>query len=134
MVEVQVRILGQQLGAYVYRDPRIVIADHNLAQVSGTFWTTDRSSAEGNSISDLKISLPAGEKNQTIFWGDGTSGSFTSNTSASTTTTTTGAVTETVNPGESARTRSLTPERTLNRARLMPRSRVDESKWHLGLY
>ena len=104
----QKRILGQQLGAYVYRDPRIVIADHNLAQVSGTFWTTDRSSAEGNSISDLKISLPAGEKNQTIFWGDGTSGSFTSNTSASTTTTTTGAVTETVNPGESARTRSGT--------------------------
>lgn len=102
----QKRILGQQLGAYVYRDPRIVIADHNLAQVSGTFWTTDRSSAEGNSISDLKISLPAGEKNQTIFWGDGTSGSFTSNTSASTTTTTTGAVTETVNPDESARTRS----------------------------
>jgi hypothetical protein len=104
----QKRILGQQLGAYVYRDPRIVIANHDLAQVSGTFWTTDRSSAEGNSISDLKLSLPAGEKNQTIFWGDGTSGSFTANSSTSTTTTTTGAVTETVNPAESARTRSGT--------------------------
>ncbi len=69
----QKRILGQQLGAYVYLDPRIVIANHDLAEVSGTFWTTDRTSTEGQTKTAIILTFPAGESSQEIFWGDGSS-------------------------------------------------------------
>jgi len=79
----QKRLLGQQLGAYVYKDPRIVIANHDLAEVSGTFWTTDRASTEGQTKTGISLTFPANEASQTIFWGDGTNEEFSSNASLS---------------------------------------------------
>ena len=79
----QKRLLGQQLGAYVYLDPRIVIANHELAEVSGTFWTTDRSSTQGQTKTGVSLSFPANEASQTIFWGDGTNEAFSSGASLS---------------------------------------------------
>ena len=79
----QKRILGQQLGAYVYLDPRIVIANHDLAEVSGTFWTTDRTSTEGQTKTGVKLTFPADESSQTIFWGDSTNEVFSSGASLS---------------------------------------------------
>ena len=62
--------LGQQLGAYIFRDPPLVIANHELAEASGTFWTTNYNNTLGSSVSNLKIGFNSNESNQTIFWGD----------------------------------------------------------------
>lgn len=56
----QKRLLGQQLGAYVFRDPPLVIANHELADldasVSGTFWNT----STDESITTINVSGPSG--------------------------------------------------------------------------
>jgi hypothetical protein len=80
----QKRLLGQQLGAFVFRDPPLVIANHDLAEVieSGTtFWEPDHDKTEGTTLSGMSFTLgqvlPQDEE-QTIFWGDGTSDTFES--------------------------------------------------------
>lgn len=73
----QKRLLGQQLGAYIFRDPPLVIANHELADASGTFWITDYAFTEGNSVSGIRLFWdPPAFGTQTIFWGDGTSETF----------------------------------------------------------
>ena len=69
----QKRILGQQLGAYVYLDPRIVIANHDLAEVSGTLWTTGYNTLVSTpTLSNLNIVWENNAGAQSVFWGDGT--------------------------------------------------------------
>jgi hypothetical protein len=53
----QKRLLGQQLGAFVFRDPPLVIANHDLAEASGTFWN---STLVDSSITTFDVSGPAG--------------------------------------------------------------------------
>ena len=67
-----------QLGAYVYRDPPLVIANHELANASGTFWTSiDESTITSNTLSGMVLFWdPPAFGTQTIFWGDGTSETF----------------------------------------------------------
>ena len=77
----QRKLLGQQLGAYVFRDPPLVIANHELARTLNPFWITDYSSAVNNSISNIEISFGGNQTNQTIFWGDGDTDSFQSGAS-----------------------------------------------------
>jgi hypothetical protein len=73
----QKRLLGQQLGAFVFRDPPLVIANHDLAHASGSFWTTDYAYTEGNSVSGMRLFWdPPAFGTQTIFWGDATSETF----------------------------------------------------------
>ena len=74
----QRKVLGQQLGAYIFRDPPLVIANHELADASGTFWTTNYSNTTNNSVSNLQLGFGVNESSPTIFWGDGTSESFNS--------------------------------------------------------
>ena len=52
----QKRLLGQQLGAYIFRDPPLVIANHELADASGTFWNT----STDESITSFVVSGPSG--------------------------------------------------------------------------
>lgn len=73
----QKRLLGQQLGAFVFRDPPLVIANHDLSDAAGSFWTTDYAYTEGNSVSGMTIFWdPPAFGTQTIFWGDATSETF----------------------------------------------------------
>ena len=76
----QRKVLGQQLGAYIFRDPPLVIANHDLAEASGTFWTTNYSNTLGTTISNLNFEFGSGESNQTIFWGDNNTDTFASST------------------------------------------------------
>lgn len=69
----QKQLLGQQLGAFVYKDPPIVISDHDLAESAGTFWTTGYdSSAQTATLNSLNITWESDDDTQTLFWGDGT--------------------------------------------------------------
>jgi hypothetical protein len=52
----QKKLLGQQLGAYIFRDPPLVIANHELADASGTFWNT----ITDESITSIIVSGPSG--------------------------------------------------------------------------
>jgi hypothetical protein len=52
----QKRLLGQQLGAYIFRDPPLVIANHELADAAGTFWNT----STDESITAITVSGPSG--------------------------------------------------------------------------
>ena len=79
----QKKLLGQQLGAYVFRDPPLFILNHGLAEASGTFWTTNRDSTENQTKTGIILTFPSNESSQTIFWGDGTNEAFSSNASLS---------------------------------------------------
>lgn len=70
----QKQLLGQQLGAYVYKDPPIVISDHDLAESAGTFWTTDSAihAAQTATLNSINVAWESDDDTQTLFWGDGT--------------------------------------------------------------
>lgn len=69
------RFLGQQLGAFVYKDPQLQIANHDLSQTAGIFWTHTAGGSYGTAatISGMDIAhgtFYAGA--ETLFWGDST--------------------------------------------------------------
>ena len=72
------RFLGQQLGAFVYKDPPVQIANHNLSETAGIFWThTAGGTSTAATISGMDIShgtFYAGA--ETLFWGDGDNDTF----------------------------------------------------------
>lgn len=72
------RFLGQQLGAFVYKDPPLQIANHDLSETAGTFWThTAGGTSTAATISGMDIAhgtFYAGA--ETIYWGDSNHDTF----------------------------------------------------------
>ena len=72
------RFLGQQLGAFVYKDPPLQIANHDLSETAGTFWThTAGGTSTAATISGMDIAhgtFYAGA--ETLFWGDDDNDTF----------------------------------------------------------
>lgn len=72
------RFLGQQLGAFVYKDPPVQIANHDLSESAGTFWThaaggtSTAATISGIDIVYNQINLGA----ETLFWGDSNNDTF----------------------------------------------------------
>ena len=78
------RFLGQQLGAFVYKDPPLQIANHDLSESAGVFWThTAGGTSTASAISGMQIqgrTFYAGA--ETIYWGDSTTSAFSVNGTA----------------------------------------------------
>ncbi len=79
------RFLGQQLGAFVYKDPPVQIANHSLSESAAVFWThtaggtTNDSPEQGiaATITGLKF---AGSRFWAeaglVYWGDSNTSTF----------------------------------------------------------
>lgn len=68
------RFLGQQLGAFVYKDPQLQIANHDLSESAGTFWTTGYNTLVSTpTLSNLNVEWQGSDPAQILFWGDATS-------------------------------------------------------------
>ena len=72
------RFLGQQLGAFVYKDPQLQIANHDLSESAGTFWShTAGGTSTAAIISGMDIVYDQFKLGtETLFWGDGDNDTF----------------------------------------------------------